>query len=93
MTILYFTWMATITAMLAAAAWGVAMTRQWQSGRAWWALCLVVMLLHLYFAGIYLAVLMGVADGQAIGQSYLRPAISGLFLLMIAVALRFWRRA
>lgn len=85
------TLLAFIVSLIAAVAWGVAVQRQWGSG-GWARLCLVMMLFCLWFGGVYGGVLLGLLDSQAVGQMYLRPAITGLLLASVGVALRFWRR-
>lgn len=90
MSITVITLGAFMAAFLAAFSWGVALARRWHGGR-WRGLCAAALLVHLWFLGIYGAVLLGLADSQAVGQAYLRPATIALFMLMAAIAWIFGR--
>lgn len=93
MSVQILTAIAFITTATAALCWIVASLRQFRMGYWLWALgCLAGALLWGYFAGGYMAVLTGRMDSLLIGQSYLRPALAPLGLLMAALSLKYWAK-
>lgn len=85
------TLIALTTSLAAALAWVSAAMCQWNMNRGWAMLCLTAALLSGWFALVYVGILTGVVDSHVAGQTYLRPAMAALFLLLVAISMRFKR--
>ena len=84
------TLLAFLTSFIASIAWILAVFREVKVKNYWWAvICLVMTIFSVFFAFIYLQILLGNLESRLAGELYLRSITKWQSLCLVAVSLRF----